>query len=180
MKNILFTVITVFLFISVQAQSPSPLPADNILKEALQQAKTEKKNVFVIFHASWCTWCHRMDASMNDESCKKYFDENYVIRHLVVDESKEKKHLENPGAREMLEEYKGRGLGIPYWLVFDSGGKLLSDSRMKDEKKAGGQNVGCPASEEEVSHFIGVLKNSSSLNEEQLEIIRKRFRKNDQ
>jgi hypothetical protein len=43
-----------------------------------------------------------------------------------------------------------------------------------------GENVGCPASKEEVAYFIKVLKSSSGLKEDQLGIIEKRFRKNEQ
>ena len=118
---------------------------------------------------------------MNDQSCKKFFDDNYVIRHVVVDESENKKKLENPGGQQLLEKYNGRDSGIPYWLVFDKTGKLISDSKIRKpgEGPELGQNTGCPASAEEVEFFIGVLKKTSRLNESQLEIIRKRFRKND-
>jgi len=43
-----------------------------------------------------------------------------------------------------------------------------------------GDNAGCPATEKEVDFFIDVLKKTSSISKEQLEIIRKRFRENDQ
>src|ERR1700730_10298358 len=73
----------------------APPSADNILKEAYQQAAKENKNVFIIFHASWCGWCHKMDSSMNDEKLKPFFDKNYIVVHLTVDESRDKKELEN-------------------------------------------------------------------------------------
>jgi thioredoxin-related protein len=179
MKNLFTLVIALVLLQVPYAQQPSPLPADSILKEAYQQAKKENKNVFVIFHASWCTWCHRMDASMNDATCKKFFNDQYVIRHLVVDEAKDKKQLENPGGQEMLEKYEGKGQGIPFWLVLNSDGKLLSNSNIKEANNPVGHNAGCPATEEEVKFLVDVLKKTSTLNEAQLEIIRKRFRQND-
>jgi thioredoxin-related protein len=45
--------------------------ADKTLNEAYKKANAEHKNVFVIFHASWCGWCKKLDASMNDNSTKK-------------------------------------------------------------------------------------------------------------
>ena len=42
-----------------------------------------------------------------------------------------------------------------------------------------GANTGCPASEKEVAFFVDILQKTSKLNTEQLEIIRKRFRKNE-
>lgn len=180
MKQFLFSFLFLLVIASLQAQPNAP-SADQILTEAYQQAAKEKKNVFVMFHASWCGWCHKMDKSMNDPVCKKFFDDNYVIRHLVVDEAKDKKNLENPGAEEMKIKYNGDGQGIPFWLVFDKEGKLLSDSRIRKEGDGPekGDNAGCPATKNEVEFFIEVLKKTSSINTEQLEIIRKRFRENE-
>jgi len=151
------------------------------MKEAFTIAKKQKKKVLVMFHASWCGWCHKMDTSLNDASVKKLFDVNFVIRHLVVLESKGKVNLENPGAVEMLTKYGGKDEGIPYWLIFDQDEKFLADSRMRAtingvEKL---QNTGCLASKEEVEYFIEVLKKTTALSDGQLEKIRARFRKNE-
>lgn len=164
----------------LQAQ-PAPKHSDEVLAEASREAAREKKNVFILFHASWCGWCRKMDMSMNDASVKKYFEDNYVIRHLVVYESKGKENLENPGARELLAKYKGNDLGIPYWLVFDKDGKLLADSKMRVEGQGleAGENVGCPATSEEVGHFITVLKETSRLGDRELEKIAELFRRNE-
>lgn len=180
-------IITIGIFnlclINAAAQSPAaPLPATEVLATALKEAGVQKKNVLLMFHASWCIWCHRMDTSLNDPSVKAFFDKSYVITHLVVHESAAKKQLENPGAEAMMDKYYGKGLGIPYWLIFDSKGNLLADSKMREPGQGpeAGENTGCPASEKEVNYFIGVLKKTSALTDAELEIIRKRFRKNDQ
>lgn len=181
MKKFLLPLFLIAAFPVLNAQQ-APLPADTILKEACTVAAKENKKVFIMFHASWCGWCHKMDASMNDKNCKQFFDDNFVIRHLVVFESKGKENLENPGALEMLKKYKAENDGIPYWLVYDKDGKLLADSRIRPEGAAlneVGKNMGCPASKEEVDQFIKVLKGTTSLNEEQLAIIEKRFRQNE-
>ncbi len=181
MKQILFSFLMLMSVVLTQAQQ-APASADEILKEAYQLAAKEKKNVLVMFHASWCGWCHKMDKSINDPVCKKFFYDNYIIRHLVVDEAKDKKNLENPGAAEMKIKYNGDGQGIPFWLVFDKQGNLLSDSKIRKngDGPEKGDNAGCPATEKEVDFFIDVLKKTSSINKEQSDIIRKRFRENDQ
>jgi thiol-disulfide isomerase/thioredoxin len=170
-----------FFSMAVKAQHLPPT-AGEILKEAYKLADKEHKKVFVMFHASWCGWCHRMDKSMEDETCKNFFEDNYVIRHLVVDESDDKKNLENPGADELRKKYYGDGQGIPFWLVFDKDGKMLADSKWRQEGDGPekGENIGCPAAENEVEYFISVLKKTSKINSAQLEIIRKRFRQNEQ
>ena len=123
-----------------------------------------------------------MDSSINDKSCKKFFDDNYVIEHLVVYESKDKKILENPGAIELLTKYHGNDEGIPFWLVFDKDGNLLADSKVRTEGSGSdfrGQNVGCPAAENEVAYFIDVLRKTSHITKEQEAAIQKRFRQNE-
>ena len=175
--------LAVFLFFSAASSfaQKAPASAGEIMKEAFATSKKQGKKVFVIFHASWCGWCHKMDASMNDVLVKEFFDKNFVIRHLVVLESKGKENLENPGALDMRAKYHGTEQGIPYWLIFDNDEKFLADSRMKGtvqgvEKL---QNSGCPATEDEVDYFIEVLKKITDLKEDELEKIRIRFRKND-
>jgi thioredoxin-related protein len=166
---------------NVHAQQ-KPLSADDILNDAMMQAAKENKNVFIIFHASWCGWCRKMDSSMNDASVKKFFDDNYVIRHLVVYESKDKKNLENPGAMDLLVKYHSADLGLPSWLVFDAKGKLLADSQLRPAGTAletTGENVGCPAKKNEVEYFIKVLQQTSSLKPVELSLIEKRFRMNE-
>jgi len=179
-QKLLLSVFILVNAVSSNAQLATP-SAEEIMKEAFSTAVKENKKVFIMFHASWCVWCHRMDNSMNDTACKKYFDDNYVIRHLVVDETDDKKNLENPGAVELRKKYYGDGQGIPFWLVFDKDGKLLFDSKMRNngEGPEKGANTGCPANEREVAFFINILEKTSSLTAGQAEMIRKRFREND-
>ena len=171
------------LFVSATSlfAQKAPASADEIMKEAFAAAKKENKKVLLMFHASWCGWCHKMDTSLNDPSVKKLFDDNFVIRHLVVFESKGKENLENPGALEMITKYNGKEEGIPFWLIFDKDEKFLVDSRMTQTVNGVDklQNVGCPASKAEVDYFIAVLKKTTSLKDDELEKIKTRFRKNE-
>jgi hypothetical protein len=81
----------------------------------------------------------------------------------------------------MIIKYNGKDEGIPFWLIFDKDEKFLFDSRMTEAVNGGErlQNTGCPASKPEVDYFIGVLRKTTSLKEDQLEKIRTRFRKNE-
>ncbi|MEO8764140.1 MAG: thioredoxin family protein [Ginsengibacter sp.] len=155
--------------------------SEKIMKEAIIDAAGIHKNVFVIFHASWCGWCHKMDDAMSDEKLKSLFDSNYIIVHLTVDESGDKKDLENPGARELRKKYHGDQQGLPYWFILDSKGNFLADSRLKTGNLAGNKrrgNVGCPTRNDEVQYFINVIRKTSSLNDSQLTLIQKRFLNN--
>src|SRR6187397_1122594 len=181
MKNIFLIAVLLFTTVSSLFAQKAPLSSEEIMKEAFTSAKKQNKKVLVMFHASWCVWCHKMDTSLNDASIKKIFDDNFVIRHLVVFESKGKENLENPGALEMLTKFEAKDQGIPFWFIFDKDENFLADSRMKEtingvEKL---QNTGCPASKEEVDYFIDVLKKTTELKQDQLERIRSRFRRNE-
>ncbi len=183
MKRTIFAITALLLFNTVLfAQQTTPPSADQVLAEATKQAKKENKSVFVIFHASWCGWCHKMDDSMNDPAVKAYFDQNYVVKHLTVLESKGKENLENPGAADLLKKYNSDGFGIPVWFIFDKNGKLLADSHIRPEgtgfEVKGTGIIGCPAAKEEVAEFIKALKKSSSLKENELAAIATRFSKN--
>jgi len=179
MKNIPSFAFLLFA-ISLHSQK-APASAEEIMKEAYSVAKKENKKILLIFHASWCGWCHKMDTSLNDPSVKKYFDDNFVIRHMVVFESKGKEKLETQGALNILKKYQGEEDGIPFWLIFDNDKNFLFDSRrtIKENGVEKRRSVGCPATKEEVEYFIDVLRKTTLLNDQELEKIRIRFRKNE-
>ncbi|WP_167020134.1 thioredoxin family protein [Chitinophaga sp. Cy-1792] len=172
MKKLFISVI--LLLLTYAGYSQHAVPADKVLKEASALAAKEHKNVFIIFHASWCGWCHKMDTAMNDAACKPAFEKNYVIRHITVKEAAEKKNTENPGGMELLTKYNGDKEGIPFWLVFQPDGKLLADSRMKGTDGAL-HNIGCPAEPAEIAQFLEILKASSHMTADELTAIEKRF-----
>ena len=82
--------------------------ATEILTKAQNQAKVENKNVFLIFHASWCGWCKKMEKNMDDPAVKPYFDANYVKTFITVQERAEKKNLETPGGDAINEKLGGK------------------------------------------------------------------------
>jgi len=165
-------VVSLIVLQNVMAQVKAK-SADTVLEQAYNEAAKSNKNVFVIFHASWCGWCHKLDSSLNDASCKKYFDDNYVFCHLTVYESADKKSNENPGAEDFLNKHNGAQQGLPYFLILDKQGALIADSKNRENK-----NIGCPAAKDEVRHFILILEKTSRLNKHQLSIIEKRFAMN--
>lgn len=179
-KSTLITVITLISFQFSIAQNTVE-SSDKILEKAFEQAKEENKNVFIMFKASWCGWCKKMDASMKDPSIEKYFNSNYIIEHLVVLERKGNSHLENPGSEGLLNKHGGKGQGIPYYLIFDSEGNLLADSKMIKDKpvlKGEGSNIGCPGTGDEIDAFTYKLKETSNLTDKELLAIAERFKQN--
>jgi thiol-disulfide isomerase/thioredoxin len=150
-----------------------PKPAEQLLSEAYRIANRENKKVFIIFHASWCSWCRKMDSSIHDPVCWNFFNRSYTFLHLTVYETPSKKHLENPGAMAFLAKYQPNDVGLPYWLIMDGSGSLLADSQIKP-----GENTGCPTTPDEVAYFISVLEKTSSITPSEDAIIRTRFLNN--
>lgn len=143
----------------------------DIMKDAKHQATVQDKKVFVMFHASWCGWCKRMDKKMNAPSTKAFFDNHFVVKHITVKETKENKDLETPGGQKFMDKYThGKRTGIPFWLIFDKNGKLLADSF-----DATGSNLGCPATKEEVASFIHKLKKTTDITKKQQQVITDAF-----
>lgn len=173
MRSCPFLVLALLISSFAGAQTAIPT-SDEVLNSVYAKAATKNKKIILIFHASWCGWCRKMDSSLADAAVKPLIDKNYEIAHLTVYESPTKKQLENPGALEWLQKNGGADEGLPYWFVLDKKGEVLADSKYEPKK-----NTGCPASEEEVAYFLTVLKKTSSLTNEELDVIKKRFRKNE-
>ncbi|MEJ5994161.1 thioredoxin family protein [Pedobacter sp. Du54] len=171
------------LIVSTAFSQTAPPSADAVLKEAMKLAKAQKKKVFIKFSASWCGWCHKMDASMNEPEMQPLFEKSFVMRQLTVMESKGKENLETPGALDLLKKYNSDGFGIPVWFIFDTDGKLLVDSHLRPEgvgMEVKGKNIiGCPASKEEVEAFVRALKLTTKLTDAELSKVFVEFRKND-
>jgi len=145
-----------------------------IFSNALKEAKAQKKNVLLVFHASWCKWCHVMQKNMNLPETKPIFEDKFVTAYIDVQERGEKKKLENPVGQLLMNTYKGENAGLPFWLILNPHGEVLADSFDKN-----GDNLGCPSTEEEVAEFVSKLNKVSKINKNQLETIQKVFtRKN--
>lgn len=156
--------ISLFLFISllftqsVLSQNAKPRAADEILNTALQTAASPQRTVFLVFHASWCSWCKRLDAVLENPALKRIIEEHYVVTRLDVLESGEKiQTLENPGGRKIMNDFGGEKSGLPFYVFLDAKGKKIADSNVM----AKDGNIGYPGSAEEIAAFEKLLKKSA-------------------
>lgn len=153
----------------------APKPARALVDAAVERAKKEQKAVMVVFHASWCGWCHRLENFMAEPDVRPLFEANYAIVRVDVLESKDKKaSLENPGGDSLLAQYGGAKSGIPFYAVLDATGKKVADSNALP----GGQNIGYPGSPEEIAAFMGILQRTAPhLTADQRDHLAERLRK---
>ena len=156
-KTLLLGTVAMFVATNAFAQNaPQPAPAAQLLASAQKRAQKENKAVFVVFHASWCGWCHRLEEAMNKPQFKKLFAENYVVVSLDVSENGDKKALENPGAEKFLAEW-GNKPGLPFYAFTDARGKLLASS-LAGVNMA---NIGYPTTPVEIAAFDGLLQKTA-------------------
>ena len=175
MKKLLFVIVMIAAVYNLNAQVKN---VNTIISETCRQAALQNKKALVIFHASWCIWCHKLDSSINDPLCKQFFDDNYVIEHITAFEVKDKAALNNPGAEQFLKAHHAYDQGIPAWYIFDKNGNILADSQLRQKGQGPyveGSNIGCPANETEINYFIKLLEKTSNINQEQEEAIKQRF-----
>jgi thioredoxin-related protein len=156
-KPALFFILA-FFTVAIQAQDWKPQNADIILKSALQQAKAGNKNVMIIFHASWCGWCARLEKVIESPELKNIFNNNWAIARIDVMERKGKiDSLENPGGKALMKKYGGEKAGLPFYVFVDGKGRKITSSLAMPDKS----NIGYPGANEEIDIFGKVLKSAS-------------------
>jgi thiol-disulfide isomerase/thioredoxin len=153
----------------------TPPPAKSVLAEAENRGRLEHKKVLVLFHASWCHWCHEIQKVMDEPDIKPIFDQNFEVVWLTVLESDDKKADENQGGEDVLASMGGTNQGIPFFGVLDTDGKTISTS-MEPQANKPAQNIGCPSEPNERAYFGQMLKaGAPSLTDAQLAAIDKAF-----
>jgi hypothetical protein len=145
--------LAVFAGVLAGAESPS---AETLLTEAKTQAAAEHKSVFLIFHASWCGWCHKLDSFIGSDGIKPVFDKYFVIARVTVQERGDKQALNNPGGDALLKRVGGDG-GLPYFAFLNSGGELIVNST-----EPGKGNIGHPSEPHEVDWFLAMLRKAAT------------------
>ena len=136
--------------------APAQPSARELMQAAEMKAGREHKHVLLIFHASWCGWCHKLDDLLNSSDFKAGFDKSYVIVHVTVQEDKAHLADENPGGAELLDSLGGKDGGIPFFAFFNPHGAKLGDSLAP-------KNIGYPSDPKEVDHFMGLMRATSHM-----------------
>ena len=138
------------------APPPETTPAAMAVYEKAR-AEAGKRGVFLAFHASWCVWCKALEKLTLLPGTKAVFDRYYAVAWLTVDERNSRKALENPGADELRTRLGCDGVALPFYVTIDAAGKVAGSSV---RTFPGGQkeNVGFPATHEEIGAFLDVFR----------------------
>ena len=150
------SLVLMLMILAITAFAGSTPSTSEVMAKASATAKSQGKNVLVIFHASWCGWCKKLDAFLEDDDMKALMNKNFVIVHLDVLEQPDKASLENPGGEELMAKLNGAEAGLPFTAVVKPNGTMVINSNA--EKKGAAGNVGYPAAPQEIAHFMEMLK----------------------
>jgi thioredoxin-related protein len=154
----LFILSSMLFLFSVSGQTTNPDSAQTILTTALTEARSAHKNVFLIFHATWCGWCKRLETAINDTALKPFIDENFIVTKLDVQERGDKIPLyENPGGQDIMSDFGGKNSGLPFLVFLNGKGGMIANSNVMPQK----QNIGYPGSQKEITAFLRLLKKTA-------------------
>ncbi len=137
------------------AQPPS---AASVLASAEAAAAAQHKAVFLIFHASWCGWCHKLDAYLEAPANKAIVDRYFVQARLDVQEHGEQQKLENPGGGATMERVAGGQAGLPYFAFLNEKGGTIVNSTRPGDSAAKTENIGFPDKPYEIDWFLKMIR----------------------
>lgn len=155
-KSILMALICLFMAGTIAAQAEKPLPADKIMTDSFAKSKETNKNVMLLFHATWCSWCKFLDKAMLNEEVKGIFEKYFVITHLdVMEKTKEAiEKNENIGGKAIMNYLGGAKSGVPFYVFLTKDGESLANSNVM----AKNGNIGYPGTFDEIVAFMKLIK----------------------
>ncbi|MGH9413634.1 MAG: thioredoxin family protein [Terriglobales bacterium] len=148
----MFAAGAVMVLATSMAWAASPT-ARALLHTAEAQAQSSHRNVLVIFGASWCGWCHELDAFMKTSAVAPVLAKSFTVVHLDIEEHGARASQNTPGALALARHFRGSE-SLPFLVMLRPDGKLIATSN-----RTGGpnSNVGYPVKPDEVAWFIEMV-----------------------
>lgn len=134
--------------------------AGEILEEAKGRAEEQHKLIFLEFSASWCGPCHELDDFVTAPEIAPILEKYFVFAKVnILEENGRHPELNTPGGEQLMKKFGGLQ-GIPYIVFFDANGETIVTSERPVEGSKRGNNIGYPATPEEIDWFLAMLKKS--------------------
>ena len=143
--------------VAAPARAASPDTADALFTQAKAAAKSEHKNILMVFSASWCGPCKLYERFLEDPQMRPITEKAFVVQRIDVGEhANDPKHANTPGGAELRSTLGGVGEpGFPFLIITDENGQPIVNSYRNGNKD---NNVGYPASPAEIDWYLGMLK----------------------
>ncbi|HCS47581.1 MAG TPA: hypothetical protein DIW61_04735 [Candidatus Aminicenantes bacterium] len=123
--------------------------AEEVLRKGLEKAGASGRRVFLHFGAPWCGWCKRLEAWMARPDVAPPLSKEFV--EVKIDQDR------MVGGKEIKVRFPGSEKGgIPWYAVLNPDGKVLVDSSFQ------GNNIGFPATDQEIAAFGEFLKKGTN------------------
>ena len=146
-----------------QTNTPDSPTASQLLKDAEATASSQHRNILLVFSASWCAPCHRLQSFLNDPVISPIFDRYFV--KLIVDygeHTDDKRCKDTQGADELIDALHERETGVPLIVMLNSSGKPIVDSILPVYGRRNNHaNFGYPTSPTEIDWFLEMLRRAA-------------------
>ena len=156
-----FKLSAIFFLLALALPAIAQSTADKIFSDAQASAAIQKKNVFLIFSASWCGPCHQLDAFLQAPDMQPIIDKYFVVARVhIAEEASKHPERNTPGSDALLHKLTGndpKNTGVPFIVLVDSTGKPVVNSD-RPVPGAAAENIGYPFLPEEIGWFMEMLK----------------------
>jgi len=153
----------VCLACSCSTNRPVPVgSAEQLRADAQAQAKSEGKQVFLLFTHPTASWSQVFEAYHADPAVSRVLQRHFVLTRIDAGQT--------PGGEQMYLEYGGTNT-FPSFAILDAHGMMLANSG------DGAQNIGFPTSPEEVDRYFAALKTACpKLDDEEIDVLRAKLK----
>lgn len=148
----------------LETHQAKALEAKAVRDAAFERAAKDGKRVFLHFGAPWCGWCGKLERWMAGPEVAPLLAKEFVDLKIDTD------RMVGGGdmAKELRAKSGAKDGGIPWFVLQDKDGAILATSDAQDG------NIGFPVKDEEIAHFVGMLKAARrNLSDEDIEALRK-------
>lgn len=170
MRHILSTAAILLIGCFVGQAIAQPPAASTIIKQAEVESAHQHKAILLVFQASWCEPCRQFEAFLADSKIRTILEKHFVIAKLTVGEEADGHgDLNSPGGEALMVKLQGASSGLPFLAMLNAHGDMIINSNRGNNSS---QNIGYPATPDEIQWFATMLKKSdSSLTQDESRVI---------